>query len=146
MNCLGNGSSIFRQFQKSTNVVWERLHEALDFSKAPINSFHRLAWGRAHESIDDDDLATLLQKLLTKEDGIGVVLDILKMRFHQGKEEVRTYSDSLVAAAQRALIMHPFNRKQRQQESKDDCLGYHSKEMPQSIPKHLRLLKNWRKI
>ncbi len=101
----------------------ERLHEALDFSKAPINSFQHLAWGRVHESIDDDDLATLLQKLLTKEGGIGVVLDILQMRSHQGKEEAREYSDSLVAVAQRALIMHPFDRNQRQQGSEDYALA-----------------------
>jgi len=101
----------------------ERLHEALDLGKTPIHSLNQLAWGRVHESIGDDDLALLLEKMLTKEGGLGVVLEILNMRFHQGKEEAREYSDALIAIARRALTMQSFDKKQRQGGGEDYALA-----------------------
>ena len=56
----------------------ERLHEALELGKAKIHTFQYLAWGRSHESISDDDLAALIGKILSKEGGIYVALEILQ--------------------------------------------------------------------
>ena len=89
MNLLGEWLAILQITAAIDQRSVERLHEALDLGKAPIHSFKQLAWGRVHESIGDDDLALLLEKMLTKEGGLGVVLEILNMRFHQGKEEAR---------------------------------------------------------
>jgi hypothetical protein len=72
----------------------ERLQKALDAGKANIYGFQYLALGRAHESISDDDLTGLLRKILSKENGIALVMKILTMRFHRPKEECREYSIS----------------------------------------------------
>ncbi len=101
----------------------ERLHEALELGKAPIHAFQHIAWGRVHESISDDDLAKLLEKILTKDGGLGVVVEILQMRFHRSKEEAREYSDALISVALKALTMHPFDQKQRQRGSEDYALS-----------------------
>ncbi len=85
----------------------ERLNEALDAGKARIHTFQRLAGGRTHESIGDDDLADLLRKILSREGGIGVVIDILDMRFHRPGEEA-AYSSSLLAVARDVLSIYPF--------------------------------------
>ena len=86
----------------------ERLLEALDIGKAKISSFGYLSVGRSHESISDDDLAKLLAKLLQKEGGIGVVIEILNMRFYRQKEKYCEYSTSLIAVARGVLSMYPF--------------------------------------
>ena len=97
----------------------ERLHGSLDLGKAPIRFFERIALGRVHESISDDDLAGLLDKILTKEDGNHVAVQILKMRFYRDEEESRQYSDNLIIVARKTLILHPFARWQGQQGSTD---------------------------
>ena len=89
----------------------ERLHEALYTGKAKIHAFQYLAWGRVHESISDDDLADLLKEILSKEEGIGVVIEILKMRFHRPKEELPEYSGGLIAVARSVLSMYSFPDK-----------------------------------
>jgi len=91
----------------------ERLHESLDIGKAQIHTYQNLAWGRVHESISDDDLAELLKKILSKEDGIDVVIEILKMRFHRPKEESPKYSSSLIAVARDVLSMYSFLGERR---------------------------------
>ena len=96
-----------------------RLHGSLDLGKAPIRFFKHITGGRVHESISDDDLAGLLDKILTKEDGNHVAVQILKMRFYRDKEESRQYSDNLIAVARKTLILHPFARRQGQQGSAD---------------------------
>ena len=93
----------FPEFQVTSTIDQrgvERLHEALDLGKAEIQSFQHLAIGRAHESISDDDLAGLLKKILLKEGGVNVALDILQMRFHGKEKETSKYSDDLIAVAQ----------------------------------------------
>jgi hypothetical protein len=101
-------------FYNSTldNLI-ERLHEALDTGKAQIHTYQNLAWGRIHESISDVDLAELLKKILSKEDGIDVVIEILKMRFHRPKEESPKYSSSLIAVARDVLSMYSFLGERR---------------------------------
>lgn len=86
----------------------KRLHEALDVGKAKIHTFKQLAWGRAHESIHDDDLADLLKKIVSKEDGIGVAIEILNMRFHGPKEETTQYSVKLIDIGRDVLSMYTF--------------------------------------
>ena len=90
----------------------ERLHEALDSGKAKLDLFIGLARGQAHKSISDDDLASILNKILTKKDGVYLVLEILRMRFH-GKETIASnYSDGLMTVARETLVRFPFDNKQ----------------------------------
>lgn len=86
----------------------ERLNKALDTGKASIHTFKSLAWGRAHESISDDGLAHLLRKILSREGGMGVVIEILKMRFHR-PGEAAVYSSSLLAVARDVMSTYPFS-------------------------------------
>ena len=101
----------------------ERLHEALDLGKAPIRSFEHIIWRLVHEPISDDDLAGLLDKILTKENSNDVAVKILRMKFYQNKEETRQYSDNLIAVARKTLVLHPFDRRQRRQGSEDYVLA-----------------------
>jgi len=84
----------------------QRLQQALDVGIARIHTFQDLAWGRAHEAINDDDLAGLLRKLLTKEDGIYTAIEILRMRFIRKEGESPKYSSSLIASARETLSMY----------------------------------------
>jgi hypothetical protein len=86
----------------------KRLHKVLDTGKAKIHTFKYLAWGSVHESISDDDLAVLLERILSKEEGIGVVIEILKMRFHRSNEELPKYSRSLISVARDVLSRYSF--------------------------------------
>jgi len=96
-----------------------RLHEALDLGKAQIHLYQHLAWGRVHESISDDDLAGLLKKILSKEGGVDVALEILKMRFHGQKKESPKYSDSLIAVARDVMMASSFDEERRRQNNRD---------------------------
>ena len=94
----------------------KRLHEALDLGKAPIHFFEHIAWRLVHEPISDDDLAGLLDKILTKENSNDVAVKILQMRFYQNKEESQQYSDNLIAVARKTLVFYPFDRRQWRQD------------------------------
>ena len=116
----------FPVFQTTTTIDQgglERLHKALDLGKAPINSFQCLAWGRAHESINDDELARLLKRILSKEGGIDVVLEILQMRFHGRNKESSEYSGSLMAVARDVLSIDTFNKARSRQGHLDYILA-----------------------
>jgi hypothetical protein len=105
---LGEWFPIFQTTSIIDQRGVERLHEALDTGKAKIHTFQYLAVGRVHESISDDDLADLLKQILSKEEGIGVVIEILTMRFFRPKEEFREYSRKLIAVARDVLSMYSF--------------------------------------
>lgn len=97
----------------------ERLHEALNLGKAEIYAFQYLAWGRAHESIADDDLAKLLWKIHAFEDGIGVAIEIIHMRFHRESHNTQKYSEELIKVARHILSTYSFP-DERKRKSKQD--------------------------
>lgn len=111
----------FPNFQ-TTSIVdargIERLHRALDSGKSHINSFNSLA-GSLREEIDDDNLATLLQKILTKEGGLLVAIEILNMRIHRSKNELSSFSPSLVVAASEVMLKFPYDERQNQKDRLD---------------------------
>ncbi len=100
----------------------ERLHKALETGRAKIHTFKHIALGRMHESISDDDLAGLIKIIISKEGGIGVASEILKMRFFKPKEESPEYSSSLIAVARDALLMYSFTDEHRSQHNMDHDL------------------------
>ncbi len=101
----------------------QRLHESLDLNKAPVHMLQYLARGRNHESISDEDLASLLAKIHTKDDGISVAVEILNMRFLGNQEESCEYAEPLIDIARRTLAIHPFDRKQQRCGSEDHDLA-----------------------
>ncbi len=106
-NLLGEWFPVLQTTSTIDQRGLERLNKALDAGKAKIHMFQCLAWGRAHEPISDDGLADLLGKILSKEGGISVAIEILKMRFHGSREE-SAYSLSLLAVARDVLSIYPF--------------------------------------
>ncbi|MGH7874023.1 MAG: hypothetical protein ACREQO_17620, partial [Candidatus Binatia bacterium] len=70
---LGQWFPVFQTTSTIDQRGIERLHEALDHGKAQIQTFRYLAWGRAHESMDDDELAGLLGKIFLKEEGVSAL-------------------------------------------------------------------------
>lgn len=97
----------------------ERLHEALDLGKAQIHSFQYLAYGRAHEPISEDDLAGLLEKILLKEGGVDVALEILHFRFDEKEKEVLVHSDRLIAVARDVIMAFSFDDERSKKNNHD---------------------------
>lgn len=88
----------------------ERLHRSLDVGRAQVWKYKCLAYGRAHELINDDELARLLNKISLIEGGVDVVIEILYMRFHKN-EEPPIYSPKLMATAHKLLSTFTFENK-----------------------------------
>ena len=109
---LGEWFPILQRTSKIDQRGVERLHESLDLGKAPLHTYEYLA-GRVYESISDDDLAGLIEKILTKEGSFVVAIEMLQMRFYPSKGESREFSDALIACAQKTLTMYPFDQKQQ---------------------------------
>lgn len=55
-------------------------------------------------------MADLVIKLQKQKDGVGVVIDILRMRFHRMREKEVQYSIKLIEAACTFLEEYPFTR------------------------------------
>jgi len=119
---LGEWFPIFQTTSTIDHRGVERLNKALDSGKAKLEYFRYLAWGRAHEAITDDDLAILLKKILSREDGIGIAIEILTMRFHTQKEPAE-YSPQLVAVARDVLCMYQFSEDRRPHTNQDHELS-----------------------
>lgn len=95
----------------------KRLHQALDLGVSQIGVFCYIAYGCAHEAINDDDLADLLRKIVTKENGLSVAIEILKMRFLGSDKEVLIHSGSLILMAQNVLSMYILSTENRNDNS-----------------------------
>lgn len=108
---LGQWFPFFQMTSTIDEQAIARLYRALDEGNASIYGFEQLAWGRRHEAINDDDLATLLQKILTKEGGVRAVIKILSMRFHGEKEE-QIHSHKLIEVSRRVLLQSDFKELQ----------------------------------
>lgn len=120
---LGQWFPIFQATSVIDQRGVERLHEALDLGKAQIHTFQNLAWGRAHESIGDDELAGLVRKIFCKEAGIRVAIEILTMRFHGRNKESPNLSDSLVVVTRDVVSMYNLEEKHGRQDSLDNDLA-----------------------
>ncbi|MGH1487173.1 MAG: hypothetical protein ACRBCI_13245 [Cellvibrionaceae bacterium] len=96
----------------------QRLHKCLDENTAEIRMFHQLAYGRSHSSIEDDDLADLLEKILKKENGYFPAANILKMRFHQRKDS-SLHSSKLLSVARKTLSTCDFTGGRRRHDLMD---------------------------
>lgn len=97
----------------------KRLHKALDLGRAKIHMFHFIALKHGHNSVSDDELALLLRKILPKEEGIGIVIENLAMRFDGPDNERSDYSSSLLDVGREALQMY-FSHRIRKARSNDD--------------------------
>lgn len=86
----------------------ERLHAALDKNISPIWLYEYIAYGRTHEVIEDNDLAILIRKIISKENGRYIALEILNMRFHRTEEHQYIPEECLLEIARELLSTHTF--------------------------------------
>ncbi|MFT4060436.1 MAG: hypothetical protein QM652_12915 [Legionella sp.] len=85
-----------------------RLRKSLSLNRAKVDTFMHLAYGGIPKSLSDDDLAYLLEKLLSKEGGDRVAVEIISMRFHDEKKDPAIYSENLIRVARRTLAHFNF--------------------------------------
>ncbi len=105
----------------------ERLRKALDYGRAKPETFGHIAQVQRHKSICDDDLADLLDVMLSREDGIYVVIQILKMRFHDPDTGTNGHSTKLISVAHKVLSTWSFFREHRKYGKDDHGLAQLSK-------------------
>ncbi len=109
---LGGWLPIFQATSTIDKRGVKRLHRSLKTNVTAIHKFHHLAYGRAHESIGDDDLADLLEEILKRENGYFPATEILKMRFHQ-KRDSSLHSNKLLSIARKTLSTCDFSYKRK---------------------------------
>ncbi|NQX65675.1 hypothetical protein HQN90_05995 [Paenibacillus alba] len=105
-------SVVFPFIQTSVDISKKgvaRLMHSLDLGVAPVWVYGNLAYGKAHDVIDDADLCELLRKISSKSEGIYVAIDILQMRIHAKiKDDV---SELIASIGQELLIEYTFSGK-----------------------------------
>ncbi len=118
---LGRWFPYFQLTSKIGKQGVDRLHKSLDEGDADIYSFEGLAeaWNHRDESVDDDDLAMLIQKIILKDNGIRVASHILSMRFHWEKGESAIHSQKLIAVSREILLQYPYEKDQNRQDHPD---------------------------
>ncbi len=109
---LGRWFPYFQSTSRVDKKGIDRLHKALDEGNVDIHSFKQLSWDGRHGGIDDDDMAALIQKLILKDNGISVAVDMLHIRFHQDKKETVTYSQKLISVSRETLLKYPYEETQ----------------------------------
>lgn len=99
--------------------IWggKKLIELAKKGEIDTCQFQQLAYGRAHETISDGDLCTLLSAINDLKYGIFATIEILKMRFLSQNDSNTTISNSLLLVGRQTILkllsMHS-NEFQRQ--------------------------------
>jgi hypothetical protein len=103
----------------------ERFHRAVELGKAKIHTFQNLAYGRVHESLKDDDLAILLEKILSKENGVRVVIEIFQVRYglRSAEDKAPKISAPLLSVGRDLLLAQNFNERPERHEEDDRKLA-----------------------
>jgi hypothetical protein len=145
-------AGIFPLFQIAAGVDdegVERLKTSLENGVAGVWLFQRLAWGRAHESIKDDQLAELLELLVGKPEGHEVATEILRMRFHRDRTETgRRHKKSILEFGRKLLMAVPLSGTRRSGDLQDHelagiaCVVFRSKDTARAAQTFCKRLKN----
>jgi hypothetical protein len=98
----------------------ERLKQSLGKGLAQIWTYQYLAYGRAHESISDDDLCEILRAIASKPDGLEIAIDILTMRLPMETSEKLGHSDTIKAIGKDLLAQVVFDRDHNRRSHIDD--------------------------
>jgi len=107
---LGEWFPDFQATAKIDKKGVERLNKALDIGNAKVENFHTLAYGENHDPISDNDLSELLKNILSKDGGMSVTIEILKMRFFRPKDETPEYSEKLLEVGRNILSRYAFSK------------------------------------
>jgi hypothetical protein len=119
-------NAYFPLLQTSVNIGKngvQRLKQSLEKGLAPIWTYQHLAYGRAHEGINDDDLCEILRAIASKPDGLVIAIDIFSMRLHMEKVEKLGHSDTIRAIGKELLAQVVFDREHKRSGRMDYELG-----------------------
>jgi hypothetical protein len=83
-----------------------RLHRAIDLNMVPLWQYKNLAYGRNHEKLNDDDLHSIIEHIMSQNNSLDVALEILSMRFH-GKTKEKHYH-KLIELGYKIFIEYPY--------------------------------------
>jgi hypothetical protein len=85
--------------------------------------YTQIAYGRVHESINDESLCDLLRIIASKQEGLDVAIEILYMRLHRDNNTKIIFSNSIIAIGQELLSQISFQDTLMHQGHQDDALG-----------------------
>jgi hypothetical protein len=112
-NTLGPWFPVLQTFVPLDADGIARLTHALAGERAPIGSYHSLAYGRVTDPIPGDQLRTLLALIAAKPGGHDVAMEILSMRLHSDQAEHRPADPDLAAAGRVLLAQLTFSHDDR---------------------------------
>jgi hypothetical protein len=88
----------------------QRLRLSLDLGLAPLATFERLAYERATDTIDCDDLVELIEAIARRPDGYLIAVHILSLRSFSDLRSGRPSIDAqLIACGRRLLLVLPLD-------------------------------------
>jgi hypothetical protein len=100
-----------------------RLHRALDLSKAPINTFYNLAYGRACDVVSGPQFRDLVLAITRKPGGCPVGLEMISMRLHSDRSAKREPLPEVREAGRLVLRGFEFHGKDGRTTREDHELG-----------------------
>lgn len=123
---LGRWFPYFQLTSKIDKQGVDRLCKALDEGDADIYGFEGLAgaWDNRDESVNDDDLAMLIQRIILRDNGIRVATNILNMRFYWEKGKSVPHSQKLISVSRSILLQYPYERDQNGHDHPDHRLEH----------------------
>lgn len=101
----------------------ERLKQSLAKGIAPIWTYRSLAYGRTHESINDENLCDLLRSIASKSEGLVIAISILHMRLYNNKEKKLDHSDMITLVGQHLLSLIAFEHEHNHRDRMDYEIG-----------------------
>ncbi len=105
---LGKWFPFFQNVVTIDKQGLSRLHIALESGIVHIHSFRCIAYGKSHEALSDDELAELLEKILSKDNGMVVAIEILFMRFHGSNNSAFEFSSNLIEIGRKMIVNFEF--------------------------------------
>jgi len=102
----------FQLLTKVDDIAYTRLIKSLKGEIIDYRTFKFLAYGRRHENINDNKLASIINLLLRKESGITAIIEILSTRFERHSLDKKNYSVKLINSARKALEKVSFDKEE----------------------------------
>lgn len=94
--------------------AFERLMAALRLESVSPSDYNAVAYGKAHAELSDEEMRSLANGLLEKEDAAAVVVEIVGMRIYGAVSDKLPVSETLKAAGRDLLERFPFQEKKVQ--------------------------------
>jgi hypothetical protein len=120
---LAEWFAILQAFVTVDAKATARLHRALELERAPITTFHNLAWGRASEAVPGPEFKRLLLAINARPGGNSVAMDILSMRIHSDASDKSTSVPEVAEVGRALLAAYDFQHKDGRRQREDHELN-----------------------